>query len=631
MKIKLKFPDGSEKSFEKGIKGEEVIKLLPKNIRKNAIAIQLNETIYDLNASLTESGSFRVLTFDDDAGKKTFWHSSSHILAAAIKRLYPDALPAIGPAIENGFYYDFYNLPISNEDFKKIEEEAYKIINENQRFERQEISKKDALKLFKKNRFKVELIQDLKKPSVYKNGDFVDLCRGPHIPSTGYVKAFKLTKLSGAYWRGDAKNEQLTRIYGISFPKKEMLDSYLKAIEEAEKRDHRKIGAKLDLFSFHDEGPGFVFWHPNGVIIYNELLDYWKEEHRKAGYELVMTPIILKKQLWLQSGHWDHYKKNMYFTKIDNEEYAVKPMNCPGGILIYKSKVHSYKEFPIRLGEIGLVHRHELSGVLHGLFRVRSFWQDDAHIYCLPEQLEDEIVNVIKLTDRFYRMFGFDYEIELSTRPDDYMGSLETWNKAEDILKRSLKKIGRKFKINEGDGAFYGPKIDFHIRDSMGRTWQCGTCQLDFQMPEKFDLTYMGKDGRENHRPIMLHRVIYGSMERFVGILLEHFAGKLPLWLSPYQVRIITIGEAFNEYANEVYKKLFEHNIRVQLDDTANTVSKKIREAQLDKVNYMVIIGEKEFSQKKIAVRNRQGKTEYNKDIETFLKELQKEIKQKSF
>ncbi len=631
MKIKLKFPDGSEKSFEKGIKGEEVIKLLPNSVRKNAIAVKLNERVYDLNAPLNESGSFRVLTFEDEEGKKTFWHSSAHILAAAIRRLYPDALPAIGPAIENGFYYDFYNLPISNEDFKRIEEEAYKIIKENQKFERNEISKEEALKLFKDNRFKVELINDLQKPSVYKNGDFIDLCRGPHIPSTGYVKAFKLTKLSGAYWRGDAKNEQLTRIYGISFPKKEMLDNYLKAIEEAEKRDHRKIGARLDLFSFHDEGPGFVFWHPNGMIIYNELLDYWKEEHRKAGYKLVMTPIILKKQLWLQSGHWDHYKENMYFTRIDNEDYAIKPMNCPGGILIYKSSKHSYKEFPIRLGEIGLVHRHELSGVLHGLFRVRSFWQDDAHIYCLPEQLEDEIINVIKLTDKFYKLFGFDYEIELSTRPDDYMGELKTWNMAEDILKKSLKRLGRKFKINEGDGAFYGPKIDFHIRDSMGRTWQCGTCQLDFQMPEKFDLTYMGKDGTENHRPIMLHRVIYGSMERFIGILLEHFAGKLPLWLSPYQVRVITIGEKFNDYADEVYKKLFENNIRVQLDDSANTVSKKIREAQLDKVNYMVIIGEKEFLNKKIAVRNRQGKTEYNKEISSFIKELKEEIKQKSF
>ncbi len=631
MKIKLKFPDGSEKSFEKGIKGEEVIKLLPNSVRKNAIAVKLNERVYDLNAPLNESGSFRVLTFEDEEGKKTFWHSSAHILAAAIRRLYPDALPAIGPAIENGFYYDFYNLPISNEDFKRIEEEAYKIIKENQKFERNEISKEEALKLFKDNRFKVELINDLQKPSVYKNGDFIDLCRGPHIPSTGYVKAFKLTKLSGAYWRGDAKNEQLTRIYGISFPKKEMLDNYLKAIEEAEKRDHRKIGARLDLFSFHDEGPGFVFWHPNGMIIYNELLDYWKEEHRKAGYKLVMTPIILKKQLWLQSGHWDHYKENMYFTRIDNEDYAIKPMNCPGGILIYKSSKHSYKEFPIRLGEIGLVHRHELSGVLHGLFRVRSFWQDDAHIYCLPEQLEDEIINVIKLTDKFYKLFGFDYEIELSTRPDDYMGELKTWNMAEDILKKSLKRLGRKFKINEGDGAFYGPKIDFHIRDSMGRTWQCGTCQLDFQMPEKFDLTYMGKDGTENHRPIMLHRVIYGSMERFIGILLEHFAGKLPLWLSPYQVRVITIGEKFNDYADEVYKKLFENNIRVQLDDSANTVSKKIREAQLDKVNYMVIIGEKEFLNKKIAVRNRQGKTEYNKEIRSFIKELKEEIKQKSF
>jgi threonyl-tRNA synthetase len=515
------------------------------------------------------------------------------VLAAAIQKLYPKARPTIGPFVEEGFYYDFDNLQINQEDFPKIEKEIKEIIHANQAFVREDIPKKKAMELFKANKFKLEMISELDKVSIYKTGDFVDLCRGPHVPSTRYLQAIKLTKLSGAYWRGDAKKEQLTRVYGVAFPTREELTAYVTRIEEAERRDHRKLGQRMDLFSFHDEGPGFVFWHPNGMIIYNELLSFWREEHRKAGYSQVMTPVILKKELWLQSGHWDHYKENMYFTKIDGEDYAVKPMNCPGGILIYKNRKHSYKEFPIRMAEVGLDHRHELSGVLHGLMRVRSFWQDDAHLYCLPEQMEDEIIGVVRLIDKFYKVFGFEYIVELSTRPDNFMGKIADWDRAESTLKKAMARIKMGYTIKEKDGAFYGPKLDFHIRDSLGRTWQCATCQLDFQMPEKFDLKYMGPDGTENHRPVMIHRVVYGSVERFIGILIEHFAGKLPLWISPFQVRILPIGENFNEFADKLKSQMFDAGIRVGVDDSANTIGKKIREAQLDKVNYMLVVGEK--------------------------------------
>jgi threonyl-tRNA synthetase len=631
MKVKLKFPDKSVKEYEKGITGNEILKKLPKQLQKKALAIKVDENLYDLTTPITSSGTFTILTFDDTEGKSIFWHSSSHIMAEAILRLFPKAQPAIGPSIEEGFYYDFYNLDLVPEDFPKVEKEIYKILKESQKFVRTELTNKKALAEFKSNKFKTEMIKDLGDVSTYTVGSFSDLCRGPHVVHSGKIKSFKLTKVSGAYWRADASKEQLTRVYGISFPDSESLQLYLKRIQEAERRDHRKIGARLDLFSLHDEGPGFVFWHPNGMIIYNELLDFWRKEHRMAGYDQVMTPVILSKKLWLQSGHWEHYQKNMYFTKIDKEDFAVKPMNCPGGIIIYKNKKHSYKEFPLRLAEVGLDHRHEMSGVLHGLFRVRSFWQDDAHLYCLPEQLEDEIVGVVNLTDKFYKMFGFEYTVELSTRPKKFLGKKQDWDKAEDILKKALKKVGLDFQINEGDGAFYGPKIDFHIKDSMGRTWQCGTCQLDFQMPEKFDLTYMGPDGTENHRPIMLHRVIYGSLERFIGVLIEHFAGKLPLWLSPYQVRILPIADKFNDYSKEVNKILFEAGIRCAIDDSQNTIGKKIREAQMDKVNYMLIIGEKELEKKTLAIRSRDtGETEYKVSTKDFLKRLEKEIKSKS-
>ncbi len=622
--ITLKLPDGSTHKAKKGETALDVAKVL--GIEKGALAAKLGEEVLDLSRPIETSGDFQILTFQDKLGKEVFWHSSAHVLAAAIKRLFPNAQPTIGPSIEEGFYYDFHNLQISNDDFQKIEIEMKRVIKEGLKFEREDITQAKAKELFKGNKFKLEMAEELDKPSMYKTGSFIDLCCGPHIPHTKLIGAVALTKLSGAYWRADAEKEQLTRVYGISFPTEEELKTYKTRIEEAERRDHRKLGQRLDIFSLHDEGPGFVFWHPNGMIIYNELMDFWRQEHRKAGYQQVMTPIILKKQLWLQSGHWDHYKENMYFTQIDGEEYAVKPMNCPGGILIYKTNKHSYRELPIRMAEVGLDHRHELGGVLHGLLRVRAFWQDDAHIYCLPEQMEDEIIGVVKLIDKFYKTFGFEYAVELSTRPDNFMGKIEDWDRAEATLKKAMDKIKMGFIIKEKDGAFYGPKLDFHIRDSLGRTWQCATCQLDFQMPEKFDLRYMGEDGTENHRPVMIHRVIYGSMERFIGILIEHFAGNLPLWVSPYQVRILTVGEKFNDYAFAANKKLFDEGIRTSVDDSANTISKKVREAQMDKVNYMIIVGEKEAESNTLAVRTRDGKTTYGMKPEEFLKQMKEEI-----
>jgi len=614
--------------FKQGVTGLEVAQKL-KLDTNGMLGIKVGESVLELNRPINESGSFKLLSFDDD--KQMFWHSAAHVMAQAILRLYPDAQPTIGPAIEEGFYYDFYNLKLSADDFPAIEKEIKKVIHSNFPFVREEISKPKAKRLFAKNRFKLEMVKELDNISIYKSGEFTDLCRGPHVPSTKFIHSIKLTKLSGAYWRGDASKQQLTRVYGIAFPTKDQMKEYLKRVEEAERRDHRKLGKRLDLFSFHDEGPGFVFWHPNGVIIFNELLDFWKEEHRKAGYKLVMTPVILKKELWLRSGHWEHYKQNMYFTEIDGDEYAIKPMNCPGGILIYKNSKHSYREFPLRWAELGLDHRHELSGVLHGLMRVRAFWQDDAHIFCLPEQMEDEIARVIELTDRFYKAFGFEYSVELSTRPKEFMGSKKNWDIAEATLAAAMKKLNMRFKINEGDGAFYGPKLDFHIKDSLGRTWQCATCQLDFQMPEKFDLTYIGDDGTEGHRPVMLHRVIYGSMERFIGILIEHFAGNLPLWLSPYQVRILPIGEDFIDYAYKLKQEMFDAGIRVEVDESANTIGKKIREAQLDKVNYMVVIGEKEASSNTLAVRGRDGKQSFGLKPGKFISQLQTEIKNKRF
>ena len=536
-----------QKQCPKGISISDVIRDISPGLFRRSLAAQIDGRTVDLSYKINEDCRLNILTFDDEQGKKAFWHTSSHILAQAVKKLFPGARLAIGPAVVNGFYYDFdVERPFSTEDLQVIEEEMKKIIKENLELERFELPRDEAIAYMKEmgETYKVELIEELPDDAVisfYRQGDFVDLCAGPHIPSTGLVKAVKLLSVAGAYWRGDERNKMLQRIYGVSFPKKSMLDEHLQRLEEAKKRDHRKLGRELDLFSLHEEGPGFPFFHPKGTIIYNLLVEFWRKEHVKRGYHEIRTPVILNKDLWIRSGHWDHYRENMYFTKIDEQDYAVKPMNCPGSMILYKRKLYSYRNC-LRVGELGLVHRHELSGVLHGLMRVRYFTQDDAHIFMLPEQIEDEILGVIELIDHFYSIFGFKYYVELSTRPEDSMGSDEDWELATNALEKALKARGLDYKINEGDGAFYGPKIDFHLEDCIGRTWQGGTIQLDFQMPERFDLTYIGPDG-EKHRPVMIHRVVFGSIERFIGILTEHFAGAFPTWLAPVQVRILTVTD----------------------------------------------------------------------------------------
>ncbi len=605
--------------------GLRVRDLLLKN--KGFFAARVNGEIVDCDTKLGDGDKVELLNFDDKEAKSVFWHSTAHLLAHALTILFPNAKPAIGPAIDEGFYYDFDVKALTPEDLEKIEKKMKEIVKENLPIIKKKVSLEEAKKLFKDNPYKLELLNEFEgEISIYTQGDFTDLCRGPHVPSTGYLKAFKLTKISGAYWRGDVKNKQLQRVYGISFPREEQLKEYLRIKEEAEKRDHRKIGKELDLFSFHEEGPGFPFIHPKGMVIINELLDYWREIHREDGYKEVRTPIILNKELWIRSGHWDHYKNNMYFTKIDNRDFAIKPMNCPGGILIYKTKIRSYKDFPLKLAEIGLVHRHELSGVLSGLFRVRAFTQDDAHIFTTEEGIEEAIIGVIKLVDKMYKKFGFEYSVELSTRPEDYMGSLELWNKAEASLKKALEDYGLKYKINEGDGAFYGPKIDFHIRDCIGRTWQCATIQLDFQMPERFELTYEGKDGKK-HRPVMIHRVIYGSLERFMGILIEHFAGKFPLWLSPVQVVLLTVADRHVEFANKVMREMFEKGIRVEIDDRAETIAKKVRDAQLQKIPLIITIGDKEVDSNNLAVRTLDGKVKYGVKVEDLIDKIVENVK----
>ncbi len=577
-----------------------------------------------------QKGVIEKITWDNEEHKHIFWHSAAHVLAMAVKALFPDVKLTIGPTTENGFYYDFYRKsPFIPEDLKKIENEMKRIVNKDIPFVRKGVTKKEALKLFKDNKFKKELIEEYGKGlSVYYNDDFYDLCRGPHVRSTGIIIAFKLTKVSGAYWRGDVKKEQLQRIYGVAFPEKKQLQDYLKMLEEAEKRDHRKLGKQMELFSFHEEGPGFPFWHAKGRIVINELLGFWRKEHRKAGYVEVITPIVLSRKLWEQSGHWEHYNENMYFTKIDGQDYAIKPMNCPGTMLIYKERIHSYKEFPLRLAEIGLVHRHELSGVLTGLFRVRAFTQDDAHIFMTPEQVKGEITNIIGLTDRIYRVFGFDYHVELSTMPKKHIGTAEGWKMAERALKGALKLKKINYKINPGEGAFYGPKIDFHLRDSLGRTWQCGTIQLDMAMPEKFDLAYEGKDGKK-HRPVVIHRAVYGSIERFVGILIEHFAGKFPLWLAPVQVRVLTVADRFSRYAKTIKEELEDRGIRTELDDRKESVSYKVREAQAQKIPIILNVGEKEETNKTVAVRTIDGKVKFGVKIDILIEKILHNIKNK--
>jgi len=563
----------------------------------------------------------------------TLRHSASHILAHAVKDLFPNAKLGIGPAIENGFYYDFnVDKPFTPEDLEKIEKRMKEIIAEDQKFERFELTYEEAKKLMKNEPYKLELIEELHKKGkpliFYQNGRFTDLCAGPHVESTGHVKAVKLLKTSGAYWKGKSDNPQLQRIYGTAFPTEGELKEYLHRIEEAEKRDHRKLGKQLNLFSFHEEGPGFVFWHPKGMVLRNLLINYWKEEHAKENYDEVNTPILLNKNLWVRSGHWENYRENMYTTMIDNEEYAIKPMNCPGGILIYNSRVRSYRDFPWRVAELGLVHRHELSGVLSGLTRVRQFTQDDAHIYMTEDQIKDEIIKVIKLIGRMYRMFGFEYSVELSTRPEKSIGTDKQWEKATAGLQGALDELGIDYKINEGDGAFYGPKIDFHLKDAIGRTFQCGTIQLDMNLPERFDMLYDGSDGKK-HRPVMIHRTVFGSIERFIGILIEHYAGKFPLWLNPVQIKILSMNEECIEYAEEVKKELVQNGFRVEIDSRAETMSKKVRDAQLEKVNYMVTVGNKEKEAKTLAIRNKEGKVSFGVKVGDFIKQLKEEVESK--
>ena len=632
--IKVKLIDGCMKEIEEGSNGYSLAASISKKLAKEAIAAKINDKLVDLNHGLKNDDKVEIITADSEDGIEIIRHSTAHVMAQAVKRIYGNVKLAIGPTIKNGFYYDFdLDISLTKDDLKKIEDEMNKIINEDLKFKRDDVSREEALKIMseKGEYYKVELINALdesEKISLYEQGDFTDLCRGPHIPSTKFIKAFKLTSVAGAYWRGSEKNKMLQRIYGVAFSSKKELEKYLNMIEEAKKRDHRKLGRELKLFEIMDEGPGFPFFLPKGVILKNILIDYWRKLHNEAGYVEIETPIMLNKELWIRSGHWDHYKENMYTSMIDNKEFALKPMNCPGGMLVYKSEGHSYRDLPLRVGELGRVHRHEISGALHGLMRVRAFTQDDAHIFMLPEQIKSEILGVIKLIDEVYDTLGFKYNVELSTRPEDSMGSDEEWNMAERSLKEALDEGGLDYKINEGDGAFYGPKIDFHIEDSLGRSWQCGTIQLDFQLPQRFELEYIGSDGGK-HRPIVIHRVIFGSIERFIGILIEHFAGKFPVWISPIQVKVLPISDSFMEYGHEVIDKLRKYGIRCEIDNRSEKIGYKIREARNERVPYMIIVGEKEKNHGNISLRSRDMGEEGSTSLEEFITRVLKEDQEK--
>lgn len=625
--IEIKFPDNSKKKFKKGVIAMDVAKSISEGLAREVVCAKFNNNLIDMTAELTQNGNIQFLKFDDEEGMEVFRHSSAHLLAHAVVDLFPEALPTIGPVVEEGFYYDFDHPPFNEEDLLRIENRMNELVKLKLPVERMELSKDEALKLFKNNKYKLEMIEDMKNISAYKQGDFIDLCRGPHVPNTGMIKSFKLMKLAGAYWHGDSKNKQLQRIYGISFPDNKQLNNYLKLLEEAKNRDHRKIGRELDLYSFHEEAPGMPFFHNKGTFLWNSLVNFTTELLEKRNYELVRTPIIMNKNLWMQSGHWDHYKENMYYTKIDEQDFAVKPMNCPGHILVYKTKAHSYRDFPLKQGEFGLVHRHELSGALSGLFRVRCFTQDDAHVFCTDDQIEEQLIELIEFVDELYSAFGFDYHLELSTKPDKAMGDPELWDLAEQKLRVVLDRTGKDYQVNEGDGAFYGPKIDVHLKDAIGRTWQCGTIQVDFQMPEKFDLTYEGSDGKK-HRPIMLHRAILGSVERFLGILVEHFAGKFPMWLSPEQVRVLTVADRFADSAKELLTKLKSAGLRATLDDSAESISKKVRNAQLDQINYILVFGEKEQSGD-LQIRTRDNEVSGPVPVDEFIKNCVEEVRLK--
>lgn len=597
--------DGSVFELEAGSNGFDFARQIKKSLNgQQALAIKVNNILKDLNTELKDKDTVQVLTFDDPEGKEIFWHSSAHLFAQAVKRLYPNAKPTIGPAIEAGFYYDFADLSVSADDFPKIEAEVQKIIQERIEPKRIEYAnKEEAKKIFADNQFKIEMIEKLDEGlSAYAQGEFIDLCRGPHIPNFGLVQAFKLTKTSGAYWRADKNNPQLTRVYGISFPDKKLLKTHLNFLEEAAKRDHRVIGKQLGLFSFHKEGPGMPFIHPNGMIIWNELMSYWQDLHSKEGYKQIKTPILMSHELWETSGHWDFYRENMYLSVVDEKTSVLKPMNCPGGMLFFKEDMYSYRQLPLRVAEVGVVHRHEFSGALSGLFRVRSFHQDDAHIFMKPTDIADEIHKVLTLATTMYKLFGLDYHLELSTRPEQSIGTDEQWRLATDGLVESLARSGYEYRINEGDGAFYGPKIDMHIRDAIGRTWQCGTIQLDLNLPERFDLTYIDANG-EKQRPVMIHRVIYGSIERFFGVLIEHYAGKFPLWLAPIQAIILPVAENHHDYARKVLKQFIKAGLRVEVDFDNESVNKKVRKAQLRQINYIIVVGDKESSEGSLSVR----------------------------
>lgn len=633
--IHIELNNGSIREVEANQTLGEVAQSISRSLAKTALAAKVDGKVVDLARRLTKDAKIEFLTFEDQEGKDALRHSASHIMAQAVKRLYSDVQIAIGPAIANGFYYDF-DAPVTftPEDLARIQAEMERIVKEDLPIERLEMERAEAVRFFeeKGESYKVELIRDLPEDAVislYRQGEFVDLCAGPHVASTGKVKAIKLQTLAGAYWRGDEKRKMLQRIYGTAFEKKAELDAYLTMLEEAAKRDHRKLGRELDLFSIQDEGPGFPFFHPKGMIIRNELETFWRKLHVKYGYQEIKTPIILSQKLWQQSGHWDHYRDNMYFTKIDDEGYAVKPMNCPGGILVYRTQHHSYRDLPLRTAELGLVHRHELSGALHGLMRVRSFTQDDAHIFMLPSQIKTEIKGVIDLFNQVYSTFGLSYHAELSTKPEKAMGDDAIWEVATKALQEALEECGMDYKINPGDGAFYGPKIDFHLKDSIGRTWQCGTIQLDMLLPEKFDLNYIGEDGQK-HRPVMIHRVAYGSMERFIGILIEHYAGAFPAWLAPVQVKLLPITDRHVAYAQAVAQQMREQDIRVEIDDRNEKIGYKIREAQVQKVPYTLVVGDKEQETSSVAVRKRGQGDLGSQPVAEFVAQLLKEIGEKN-
>ncbi|MHB8917958.1 MAG: threonine--tRNA ligase [Desulfocucumaceae bacterium] len=632
--VKVTLKDGSVREYKDGTTLGEVAADISGRLGKEALAASMDGRLVDLTTPLEKDAGVAFYTFEDEEGKQVFRHSTSHVLAQAVKKLFPGTRLAIGPAIAEGFYYDFDSpVKFTPDMLEKIEVEMESVIKKDLPFERFDIPREKALAFFEGagENYKEELINDLPEDaaiSCYRQGDFTDLCAGPHVPSTGRIKAVKLTSLAGAYWRGSEKNKMLQRVYGTSFPKKSMLDDYIFRIEEAKKRDHRRLGAELDLFSIQDEGPGFPFFHPKGMVLRNELEKFWREEHRRRGYKEIRTPIILNRALWERSGHWDHYRENMYFTKIDDLDYAVKPMNCPGGILVYKSKLHSYRDLPLKIAELGLVHRHELSGALHGLMRVRCFTQDDAHIYMLPSQIIDEIIGVIDLEVYIYSIFGFNYKVELSTKPEKAVGSDEMWEAATSALEEALKAKGMAYKVNEGDGAFYGPKIDFHLEDCLGRTWQCGTIQLDFQMPEMFDLTYVGEDGQK-HRPVMIHRTVFGSLERFIGILTEHFGGAFPAWLAPVQARVLPITGRHADYARQVEKRLDQEDIRVEMDDRNEKINYKIREAQGQRIPYMLVVGDREAESGSVAVRHRTAGDMGSVKVDDFISRIKDEIKTK--